>query len=333
MSVPTRKAIAALIAATSIAVLSGCSSGTASDSSSGSTGTSTVRMATQPWIGYGAWYVADDQGYFGDNGLKVTQSTFSNDSDLTASFVSGRVDVANVATHSAMRLLQQGLDIKVIMIEDISMTADAILAPKSVATIADLKGKKVAYEAGSTSDLLVNYALQSEGMSLDDIEPVGINASDAGAALISGKVDVAATYEPYITNTLKENPDLNSLYSAGEQPGLISDVLIASSDYVDGHKKELAALVKSWGQSIDYYNANTDAARTVISKGVGEDPAALETAFDGVKYYSGAENASDLGGSFKTTTMPLVLKAAKAAKIIEGDPDINALVDPEFVKE
>jgi len=334
MSLSTRRVVAAVAATASIALLSACASGTASQSGSDSadSGSSTIRMATQPWIGYGAWYVAEDQGYFGDNGITVEQSTFSNDSDLTASFVSGSVDVANVSTHAAMRLLQQGLDIKVIMIEDVSEKADAILAPKDVTSITDLAGKSVAYEQGSTSDLLLNYALQSEDMTLDDINAVPLNASDAGAALISGQVDAAVTYEPYITTALGEDSDLNLLYTAGEQPGLVSDVLIASTDYIDGHKKELTALVKSWGQGIDYYNENTDEARAVISEGVGEEPDALKTAFDGVKYYDGEENASDLGGDFKETTMPLVLKAAKAAKIIEGDPDLDKLVDTQFVE-
>ena len=333
MSLLSRRVVAAMAATASIALLSACSSGTGAGSDSSGGGSSTIRMATQPWIGYGAWYVAEDQGYFGDNGITVEQNTFSNDSDLNASFVSGRVDVANVATHTAMRLIEQGLDAKIIMIEDVSETADAILAPKSIGSVAHLKGMSVAYEQGTTSYLLLNYALDSEGMSLADINAVPINASDAGAALIAGQVDAAVTYEPYITSAIGEDADLNRLYTAGEQPGLISDVLIASTDYIDSHQKELSALVKSWGQGIDYYNSNTNDARAVIAKGVGEEPDALQTAFDGVKYYGAEENASDLPGDFKKTTMPLVLKAAKSAKIIEGDPDIDSIVDTQFVEK
>lgn len=335
MSLLSRRVVAAVAATASIALLTACSggAGAGSDSSSSDGGTPKIRMATEPWIGYGAWYVAEDQGFFGDNGIKVEQNVFNNDSDLNASFVSGQVDVANVATHTAIRLIQQGLDAKIIMIEDVSETADAILAPKSIGSIADLKGKSVAYEQGTTSDLLLNYALDANNMTLADINPVPLNASDAGAALIAGQVDAAVTYEPYITSAIGEDKDLDRLYTAGEQPGLISDVLIASTSYIDSHKKELSALVKSWGQSIDYYDANSDDARATIAKGVGEDPADLTTAFDGVKYYNAADNASDMPGDFRTKTMPLVLKAAKGAKIIEGDPDLDSLIDTQFVEK
>ena len=43
------------------------------------------------------------------------------------------------------------------LLEDLSTKADAILAGPGVNTIKDLKGKKVAYEEGTTSDILLRY--------------------------------------------------------------------------------------------------------------------------------------------------------------------------------
>jgi NitT/TauT family transport system substrate-binding protein len=318
-----------LVAATA---LTACSS-SGDDSADGAGGTTTVRMATLPWIGYGPWYIAEDQGIFAANDLAVEQTTFNTDADLNAAFISGKVDVANVATHTALLMAQSGVPIKIVQIEDVSTTADAIVVPAGVDSIEDLEGLRIAYEQGTTSDLLLNYALSTAGMTLDDVVPVPMAASNAGTALLGGQVDAAVTYEPYITTALDQGGDFSLLFSAGELPGLISDVLVVSDDYIESNGDTVGALVDSWGSAVESYDSDTEGGRAIIAEGVGEDAEALGTAFDGVSFYDSEENASDLGGSFSTETIPLVLKAAESAGIITGDVDLDGLVDTQFVED
>lgn len=321
--------VAALATAAAITLLAGCAGTPAATTAADKT--QAVRMATMPWIGYGPWYIAETDGIFADAGLTVEQTEFEGDAEVNAAFISGNVDVANVATHTAMLMKQAGVPIKIVLIEDVSTTADAIIAPAGIESIADLAGKKVAYEQGTTSDLLLNYALEDAGMTLDDIVAVPMNAADAGVALIGGKVDAAVTYEPYIQTALAEDADLGVLFSADELPGLISDVLVVSDDFIAEHPDTIQALVSSWGLALDSYNADQTAGRAIIADAVGEDAEALASAFDGVIFYDGAQNAEELGGSFLSDAMPLVLKAAQAAGIVSGDVDLSALVDPQFV--
>jgi NitT/TauT family transport system substrate-binding protein len=324
-----------LAAATALtACSSGGDAGTGTSTESGGAGdTTAVRMATLPWIGYGPWFIAEEQGIFEENGLDVEQTNFNTDADLNAAFVSGNVDVANVATHTALLMQQAGVPVKIVMIEDISTTADAIVVPAGVGSVDDLAGKRIAYEQGTTSDLLLNYALDTAGLTIDDVTPVPMAASDAGAALIGGQVDLAVTYEPYISTALEQGEDLELLFTAGELPGLVSDVLVVSDSYLESNGDTISALVESWGSAIEYYESDTEAARGIIADAVGEEADALTTAFEGVTYYTRAENASELGGSFSTETIPLVLKAAESAGIITGEVNVNGLVDTSFVEE
>lgn len=322
-------AVAGVIAAGLI--LSGCAGGASSENTENADGTQTVKMGTQPWIGYGQWYVADEQGILADHGVDLEMTSFNTDADVTAAFASGSVDVANVATHTAMILIQSGVPIKMVLVEDVSTTADAVLARGGIQGVEELEGKKVAYEQGTTSDLLLNYALDSAGMTLDDIEPVPMPASSAGSALIAGKVDAAVTYEPYITAAVQDSDDVEVLFTAGEEPGLISDVLVVSDTFADENPEALRALVASWGDAVDYYDANSEEGRKIIAENVGEEPDALSTAFDGVRYYGAEENAKDLAGDFTKVTLPLVLTAAQKAGIITGDLDLSNVVNSQFV--
>ncbi|MFO3796281.1 MAG: ABC transporter substrate-binding protein, partial [Anaerolineales bacterium] len=212
-----------------------------------------------------------------------------------------------------------------------SYQADAILAPKSISSMKDLVGKTVAYEEGSTSDLLLNYGLAHHGLSLADIQPVPMPAADAGSALIAGQVQVAVTYEPYISAALAENPDLTLLYTAAERPGLISDVLIVSSKFARQNPNAVRALLKVWDEAMAFYKSNPEEAKAIIARAVGSSPEELKTAFDGVRFYDLSENRAELGGEF-LSVMQDVAEVSKSLGLIEQIPDLKAIVDTSFVK-
>jgi NitT/TauT family transport system substrate-binding protein len=283
----------------------------------------TVRIGTQPWIGYGPWWIAKEQGLFEKNGLQAELVDFVEDKEVNAAFASGQMDAANLATHTAIKLFASGVDLKVVLLEDASYEADAILAPSSVASIADLKGKKVAYEEGTTSDLLLNYALMNNGMSIADLEPVFMPASDAGATLIANQVGVAVTYEPYISAALASNPDLKLLYTAAERPGLISDVLAVRGDL---NPEVTAKLLKIWDDALAYYKSNPDEAKGIIAKNVGSTPEELTTAFDGVKFYDLAENKQLFSGDLMKTFED-VTEVAQTIGLVTTPPNLSEMID------
>ncbi len=282
-----------------------------------------VRIGTQPWIGYGPWWIAQEKGFFAKYGLEAELVDFVEDKEVNAAFASGKMDAANLATHTALKLYAAGLDLRIVLVEDASYQADAILAPKSITSITDLKGKKIAYEEGTTSDLLLNYALQQNGLTLSDIEPVFMPAADAGAALIAGKVDVAVTYEPYISEALGQNSDLHLLYTAAERPGLISDVLAVRANL---DPKIVTALLRVWEEALSYYNSNPEDGQAIIARNVGSTPEELKTAFDGVRFYDLAENRAELGSGF-LVVIGDVAKVAQAIGLLENIPDIQKIID------
>jgi NitT/TauT family transport system substrate-binding protein len=88
-----------------------------------------IKMGLEPWLGYGQWHVANKKGLFKAQGLdSVELVNFTQDADLNAALASGQLDCANVATHTAMAFAAAGLPIKIVMLLDVSMTADAILS-------------------------------------------------------------------------------------------------------------------------------------------------------------------------------------------------------------
>jgi NitT/TauT family transport system substrate-binding protein len=274
-----------------------------------------VRIGTQPWIGYGPWWIAKEKNLFAKYGLDAELVDFVEDKEVNAAFASGNMEAANLATHTAIKLFSVGVDLKLVLLEDVSTSADAILAG----------------EEGTTSDLLLNYALMQNKMTLNDIVAVPMPASDAGTALMTGKVPAAVTYEPYISEALKENSKLKALYKAEERPGLISDVLVISGKFAKENPEAAKSLLKVWGEALDFYNKDNKAGQEIIAKAVGSAPEDLKTAFDGVKFYDLAANQKDLSGDFASTIKD-VADVSKSIGLFDKVPDLTKLVDASFVK-
>ncbi|MDR0593479.1 MAG: ABC transporter substrate-binding protein [Bifidobacteriaceae bacterium] len=321
-----------LLAVAAVA-LTASAAGCGSDETTPDNGDSPVKVsiAIQPWLGYGAWYIAQDQGYFADNGLEVELVDFEADADMLAALAAGQVDALNVASHGALHMIETGVDAKIVLLEDASTSADAIMTTGGIGHVKDLAGQPVAYEEGTTSDLLLNYALSQAGLTIADVEKVPMGAAEAGAALIAGRVPAAVTYEPYITEAKAQNPDVRVIYEASAKEGLISDVLMVGGEFAKANKAAVTVLIKSWGQAVDFYNANPDEGRAIIAEGVGEAPEALATAFDGVQFFDLAQNQELLDGDYKTSTLPTVREVALTAGLVDGSADPADAVDASFL--
>ena len=78
---------------------------------------------------------------------------------------------------------------------------EAILVPKgsAVSSVAQLKGKRIAYTRGSNGNYLLVRALQAAGLAWSDVTPVNLAPADGPAAFAQGAVDAWAIWDPYLS--------------------------------------------------------------------------------------------------------------------------------------
>lgn len=289
-----------------------------------------VKIALNPWIGHGGWHIAKANGYFEENGLDDVELINFDGNERVAALASGRADFGSVPAQAPLILEEAGTPVKIIGLLDQAHDADAILS-RDIASIADIKGMQVAYAEGSTSDILLNYALDQNGLTIDDITKVPMTSSQSATALLAEQVPVAVSYEPYQSTVMAQDPDIKIIYSAGENPGLISDVLVMTASAGESKREEAIALMKSWGQAMEFYKNNTEEARRIIADAVGANPDDMEAAFEGLKFYSLEDNFTDISGQFPTV-LEDVERAALLANIISTDLDTDSMIDASIVE-
>lgn len=286
-----------------------------------------VKIGVQPWLGYGPWWIAEEMGYFEKHGLEGTIVNFTWDADMIAGLASGKLDVIAAGTNALIATHNKDVGLQAFLILDAAYAADAILAPRSVKSMKDIKGQKVAFEAGATSDLLINYALKANGMTIADIEPVNMAASDAGLALVAGRVGIAVTYEPYISAVLKQGEDNHVIYTAAEKPGLISDVAVATEAYINDNPETIQALAKVWDNAVTYLKENPEKGGKIIADAVHSPMDEFKIAMEGVHVYDLADNKKMFGGEFQQAmTMISKIMLETNPKDMGKMPDIDTIL-------
>jgi ABC-type nitrate/sulfonate/bicarbonate transport system substrate-binding protein len=144
---------------------------------------------------YPMW-VALEKGFWAEQGLNVEITTCQTN-EAVAALVSGSLDVLMCPTDSCTTALSKGAQIR--MVNDFLVEAPYdLIAKRDVATVADLRGKKVGVSSlNAGSGTLVKIMLRGRGLGPDDYELVQAGGNPQRyAALQSGGVDASILSDP-----------------------------------------------------------------------------------------------------------------------------------------
>jgi NitT/TauT family transport system substrate-binding protein len=317
-----RSSFAAVFVATTVAASSG---GAAPG------GLKPYRVGFNAWIGSIAFFVAEEKGFFKDEGLDVQTKSFSAPGDGLAPLIAGNLDAHLSTADSVLTLLDKAPgQLKVVYLTDTSAGADAILAKKEIADIKGMKGKKVAATLGQCNQLLLEKALERAGLTDKDIELVNMNPDDAGAAFAAGKVDVAVTWEPWITKISGEKKG-HVIFSSKETPNLILDVLAISAKTAKTKAPETKAFLKALNRGYEFVKKNPDQAAAIAAKALEQKPEEVTAMLPKVNLYSGTKNIEVLSGPAAKASAQ-VAQFFKDKKVNDTLVDVNSLYDASFLK-
>lgn len=143
-----------------------------------------------------------------------------------------------------------------------SRGADAIVAVKGINTVADLKGKKVAYAVGTASNTLLINTLEASGLKMSDIETMKVaDGVEAAAAFKAGQCDVGIVWAPDDADCVAAVKGSKILISTATATQIIADGLLATADNIKAKHDLLKNLVAAWCEGNAQINSSTTARK------------------------------------------------------------------------
>lgn len=148
--------------------------------------------------------IADRKGFFKEEGLDVTIDEFGGGSTSLQALIGGSVDVVTGAYEHTILMQAKKRDI-VAVIELDRFPGLALVVQKKESSkyksVRDLKGAKIGVTApGSSSNFFVNFLLEQNGLTPNDVSFVGVGGgATAIAQMKHGEIDAMANVDPVIT--------------------------------------------------------------------------------------------------------------------------------------
>ena len=251
-----------------------------------------LRIGLNAWPGYEYLALAHELGYYQDEGLKVKMIPFQTLADGRRAFEKGQFDVmAGTLMEFYTAREVEGLDPVIFMVADFSNGGDMLLARKEITSVAELKGKKLGFEAGSVDVLTAANALASAGLSFNDVTLVPLPQPSNIEALLKGEIAAAQTYPPFATTALAD-PNIVRLFDTSQTPGNIVDVLFTSSKVMQTRPQDLSKIVNAFNRAIDYQTTHPEDAYRRMAKREGLTTEEFIDALSGlviVKHHQQAE--------------------------------------------
>ena len=201
-----------------------------------------------PWSNHSGLYVAQERGYFEEQGLEVNIYVPGDPSTVLQTVGAGRDDFGISYQPELLLAREQGIEAVSIMAmvqhplnSVMALTESGIVEPK------DLKGKKVGAPGLPSDEALIDTMLRNQGLTIDDVEMVNVGF-DLIPALISKNVDaiVGAYWVHESISATNQGFDLNIMrMEENGVPDFYELVIVASEEKIADDPDTVLKFVKA----------------------------------------------------------------------------------------
>ncbi|MBU1985825.1 MAG: ABC transporter substrate-binding protein [Proteobacteria bacterium] len=285
-----------------------------------------LRVASNAWPGYETLYLARSLGYYDDQLIRLVE--IPSNSQVLQALRNGMIEAACLTLDEAITLIQDGMDLRVVLVMDVSHGGDVLMASPGIDTLQSLRGKRVGVENAAVGAIMLDAALEAGKLQDKDITIVPLTVDEHAAAYLAGKIDAAVTFEPVRSQLLQAGAHI--LFDSSQIPGRIIDVLVVRAEIAPLHKKALKNLLKGHFRARDYLTTQPQDAEKRLAPRLGNNALAQ---FTGLNMPDIQENQTLLGGN----PPPLQITAGTLAelmlqrKLLQGTVSVDRLVDPSFL--
>ena len=232
-------------------------------------------------------FVAEEEGYFDEEGLDVTLTQFSSASELATGLESGKLDVSFIGSVPTLTFQSQGHDLTIF---GGAMTNGHgyVIKPEFTegvdnVTIDILKGRNVASVKNSVQDAELQLLLKDKNIEIGDGEDkVNIvyfdSQKDAYAALQNSSIDAASVYSPYAS--LAEGAGYKIVYRCSEEELLQNQPCcrqVALTSELNENPEKFKAFERAAIKAYKFYQENEEKTIEDIAKYIDIDPEYIRT--------------------------------------------------------
>ncbi len=308
-----------------------------------------VRLGLLHTLSPAPFYIAQERGYFRDEGIDLSFRFFEAAQPIAAAAVAGDIDVGvtaltggffNLAGKGTLKVIGGGLH------EERGYEGSAVLASNQayaagLTSLDKLAGHSFAItQYGSSFHYMLGRIAEAEhfnvaGMTLRPVQQIANMVAAVGSGQVDATIAIASMAKP-----LAASGQAHIIGWAGDVVPYQITAVFTTTAMVTQHEDALQRFARAYQKGVADYreaflrldaagkpivDAKTDAVIPLITKYVFTgDPNARQKIIDGVGYY-------DAGGALDVADVTAQLTWFKAQDLVKGDIDPQAVIDTRFL--
>jgi sulfonate transport system substrate-binding protein len=217
-------------------------------------------------------------------GYAVAWTEFPSGPPLLEAVNAGAIDIGQTGEAPPIFAQAAAADFVYIAHEPPAPKGEAILVPKDspITSVADLKGKKIAFNKGANVHYLVVKLLEKAGVKYSDVTPVFLAPADARAAFETGAVDAWAIWDPYQASAEVTLAARTLADGTGVVPN--NQFYLARKAFAEANPQIVDAVIDAVAATDRWAEGNSAAVAAQLSAGIGIPAPVLEIALKRQSY-------------------------------------------------
>lgn len=285
-----------------------------------------LRITYSNKIDYEPLIIAQEMGFFKDEGLNVTTLVVSGGIQSAEALATGSADMGAMGDAPAVTLMSKNMGAKLVARYGGGEGQHRLVGWTDIASVSDLAGKKIGVQLGSSSQGALLRLLEANGLSANDVTQVSLSPADMPNAVKTRQVDAIIGSEPWPTNV--ENANGADVHEIANSSGLGSNyplVLMATQKLVNEKPEAVTAALKAIDRAIEYMGSDHEAAIALCAGKIGLSAENEEKCLKTVSYGLGLEQ-NDIDGL--RSVGEFLVSSGKITAL----PDIEGAVDRTFLQ-
>ncbi len=250
------------------------------------------KVAWSIYVGWMPWGYANDAGivkkWADKYGITIEVTQFNDYVESINQYTAGAYDAVTLTNMDGLSIpAAGGIDTTAVIVGDFSAGNDAVIL-KDGAPLADIKGRSVNLVEFSVSHYLLARALDSVGMSEQDVTVINTADPDMVGAFQTADVTAMVTWNPMVAEIVTL-PGATSVFDSSQIPGEIIDLMVANTQVLADNPDFGKALAGIWYETAAVMVADTPegaAARAAMGAASGTDQAGFESQMAATKLFA-----------------------------------------------
>ena len=241
--------------------------------------TDPVTVAYSPFESTALFWIAEDQGFFKNNGLNVIPQKYDSGAAALEGVVNSEADIAvGISEFPLVRKAYENVPVRAI--GSINKGEFIYLVARrdhGIVNVSDLKGKRIGTTKGTVAEFHLGRFLMLHGMTLRDITLVDVRTPEGWVDDVAkGDIDAIATAQPYADSArdrLGDNAVAWPIQSSQPQYGLI----ISTDEWLSTHPGHAERFLLSLAEAEEFVHSNPTEAQAIVQKWLDLDAGYMAT--------------------------------------------------------